>query len=455
MICSSPRKSKSPGAEIPGPSPYGLPFWKAYLSNMAVMVAIALLFRYADFVTVLGGTELQLGWIVGVGAVGSLLMRASLGTAIDHYGPRLVWVLSLIAFAASCFAHLAVTDCHGPAVYLLRIAFASAIAGIMGAAMTFISSRAPVERMAEMFGMLGTSGFVGIVLGTQLGDFLLGTETIQRWQVDRMFLVAGTLGFCAALFAWGATQHLTRPVRRRRPPSWWLVLRYQPGTVLLVGAAMGIGLALPTIFLRTYAAELSIPRIGLFFGVYAPTAILTRVLTRRLPERFGLRPMILIGLGTLTVGQVLLIFVSSEWTFIAPGIVYGAGHAILVPATLAAGSRAFPDRYRGLGTTLIMATFDVGNLVGAPMAGAILHFSGKAGLPRYPTMFLSMGVLLALAGLVYGFASRSSRRPPNAPPPGQTPPAQQVEPPPLAEVGTDDRACKRSGSPTDTGASAG
>ena len=122
MICSSRRKSKSPGsaeagprlsgppAKTPGPSPYGTPFWRAYLSNMAVMVAIALLFRYADFVTVLGGTELHLGWIVGVGAVGSLLMRASLGTAIDHYGPRLVWDGSLIRFAASSFAHHPITE---------------------------------------------------------------------------------------------------------------------------------------------------------------------------------------------------------------------------------------------------------------------------------------------------------------------------------------------------------
>jgi MFS family permease len=467
MICSSRQKSKSPGAaeadprftgrptQTPGLSPYGRPFWRAYLSNMAVMVAIALLFRYADFVTLLGGTELHLGWIVGVGAVGSLLMRASLGTAIDHYGPRLVWVGSLIVFAASCFAHLAVAECHGPAIYLLRVAFASAIAGTMGAAMTFISGRAPVERMAEMIGMLGTSGFVGIVLGTQLGDCLLGTDTIQRWQVDRMFLVAGTLGLSAALFAWAATRHQVRPVRRRRPPSWWLFRRYHPGTVLLVGAAMGIGIALPTTFLRTYAAELSIPRIGLFFGVYAPTAILTRILTRRLPERFGLRPMILIGLGTLTVGQVLLIFVSSEWTFIAPGIVYGAGHAILVPATLAAGSRAFPNRYRGLGTTLIMATFDVGNLVGAPMAGAILHFSGKVGLPRYPTMFLSMAAMITLAGLVYAFAGRRSRWPPRTRLPGHTPLARQVETPRPVEVGTDAHPRPRAGAPTDTGASAG
>ncbi|MFH1923846.1 MAG: MFS transporter [Planctomycetota bacterium] len=382
-----------------------MPFWRAYLANTAVMVAIALLFRYADFVTLLGGTELHLGWIVGVGAVGSLLMRVFLGTAIDRYGPRMVWLVSLVVFAASCFAHVGITDHHGPAIYLLRIAFCSAIAGIMGAAMTFISGRAPVERMAEMIGMLGTSGFLGIVLGTQLGDLLLGAPTIQRWQVDRMFLVSGTLGLCAVMFAWGATRGQVQPVWRRRPPAFRLVRRYHPGMLLLVGAAMGIGVGVPTMFLRTYAAELSIPRIGLFFGVYAPAAILTRILTRRLPERLGLPRIILTGLGLLVVSQLLLVGVRSEWMFIVPGVVFGVGHAILVPATVAAGSTAFPSRYRGLGTTVMLATSDLGNLVGAPLAGAIVHFSGRVGLPGYPTMFVSLAGLLGVAGVAYGLTS--------------------------------------------------
>ncbi len=391
-------------------SPYGMPYWRAYLANIAVMVAIALLYRYADFVTILGGTELHLGWIVGVGTVGSLLMRLLLGPAIDRYGPRLVWLLSLVVFSASCFGHVAITDYAGPGVYLLRIAFCSAVAGIMGSAMTFISGQAPVARTAEMIGMLGTSGFLGIVLGTQLGDLLLGTETIDRWQVDRMFLIAGMLGLCAMLFVWGATRHQPRPARRRRPPTVWVLRRYFPGTVLLVGVAMGIAIALPTTFLRTYAAELNIPRIGLFFGVYAPAAILTRLLTRRLPERVGLAPMILVGLGLLIGGQLLLIAVGSEWTFIVPGIVYGMGHAILVPSTLAAGSTAFPARHRGLGMTFMMATFDVGNLIGAPMAGAIVHFSGAVGLPSYPTLFVSVAAILGLVAVVFWLTRRGVER---------------------------------------------
>ncbi|MHC4405368.1 MAG: hypothetical protein ACYTG0_37455, partial [Planctomycetota bacterium] len=82
-------------------------------------------------------------------------------------------------------------------------------------------------------------------------------------------------------------------------------------------------LGLPSTFVRAYAAELDIPRIGFFFGAYAPAAIVTRLLTRKLPERHGPRPMIFAGLGLLILGHLALVGVDREWMFVIPGIGYG------------------------------------------------------------------------------------------------------------------------------------
>lgn len=425
MICSTRTQSndhKTAAARAivdrrtngPQQSLYGWPFWNAYLANFLVMIAIALLFRYADFVAVLGGSELHLGWIVGIGMVGSLAARVFLGGAIDRYGTRRVWLAALLLFSLCCFGHLFVTSCRGLAIYVLRILFCCGIAGIFGASMTFISGRAPTARMAEMLGMLGTSGFVGMVFGSQLGDFLCGTKTIVRSQTDHMFLIAGALALVACIFSWRATRGQQTPRPRRRPPLTWLLRRYQPGTVLLVGAAMGIGLSLPGTFLRTYAAQLDIARIGLFFAVYAPTAIVTRLTTRRLPERFGLRPMILTGITLIILSQFVFLVVRNEWSLMVPGFVYGMAHAILYPPTVALGSSAFPNRYRGLGTTLMLATYDFGQLVGAPIAGWIVHSSVSIGLPGYPTMFCTVAGLFLVVGVLFAISRPVRRREPAA-----------------------------------------
>ncbi len=410
----SPSVSPRPATLQPaGPAPaggpaYGRPFWLAYAANILVMVAVSLLFRYADFVAALGGSEWELGWIVGTGMVGSLAVRLTLGTWIDQYGPRRVWLAALGLLGASCLAHLAVGTCHGPAIYLLRIAYCCAIAGVFGASMTFISARVPPTRTAEMIGMLGTAGFLGMVIGTQLGDLLLGTAVIHRWQIDAMFVAAAVLAGGSAGFALLATRELPVPRRAGRPPLWRLIGQYNPGPVLLVGLGMGIGLTLPGNFLRPYAAQLNVPRIGLFFGVYAPTAFVTRVLTRRLPERYGPEPMILLGLTGVVGGLLLLLVVGSQWHLVFPGLVFGVSHAMLFPSVVALGARRFPVEHRGLGTTLMLGTWDAGQLVGAPLVGGLLTTSARAGLPPYPTTFVSIAALLALLGVLY--AALSSRR---------------------------------------------
>ena len=373
------------------------------------MIAVSLLFRYADFVTLLGGSELHLGWIVGIGMVGSLAARVFLGWAIDHYGARRVWLAALMLLIACCLSHLLVTSYRGPAIYILRILFCCSLAGIFGSSMTFISGRAPTARMAEMLGMIGTSGFVGMVFGTQIGDMLCGTDTITRHHINLMFVIAGGFGGAALFFAWLATWGQVAPSPRRRPPLFWLLRRYQPGTVLLVCAAMGMGIGLPGTFLRTYAAELDITRIGVFFAVYAPSAIITRLSTRRLPERFGLRPMILAGMALMALSQLMFLGVRNEWALVVPGLVYGMAHAVMFPSTIALGSSAFPNRYRGLGTTLMLAAFDFGQLVGTPIAGWIVDSGDSLGLPGYPVMFCSVAAMFGVVGTIFAFAASARR----------------------------------------------
>lgn len=390
-----------------GDDAYGRAFWLAYVANCLAVIGIALLYRYADFVTLLGGGELELGWIVGLGMVGSLAVRLSLGMWIDRHGPRRIWLASLVLFVVACLAHLAIRSCHGPAIYMLRFVYCSAVAGIFGASMTFISARGSPARIAEMVGMLGTSGFLGVVIGTQLGDLFLGTSQLAAWQVGAMFFSAAVLGAAAAVFAYLATVGQARPEPHPAPPVVSILRRHLPVSAVVGGIAMGMGLGLPSVFLRPYAAELGIARIGLFFTVYAPAAIVTRLVTRRWSERFGPQPMILVGLGGVALSLLALLAVEAEWQLVLPGVGFGIAHAILFPAVVAAGTERFPIAHRGLATTFIMGMWDAGQLVGSPLAGAILYHSPAAGLPAYPTMFLIMAGLMALAA---AYQARVCRR---------------------------------------------
>ena len=410
---------KAVAAVAPAPaaaaSAYDLSFWEAYVANTALVVANSLLFRYSDFVSFHGGTEFELGLIVGLGMVGSLCMRLAQGVGIDRYGARQIWLWSLALNFVTLLAHLLLTEVHGPAVYLLRIAYMTSVAGAFGASITAVSRRVPIERMAEIIGTLGTSGFLGMMLGPAIGDLISGGAPVKHHELVAMFATAAGLSLVSFVATWLATRKDARPLATRpAPPLLGLLRRYHPGAIMLAAAAMGFGLALPTVFLRPFAQSINLDRIAVFFAVYAPAAFAVRVLMRPMPERYGNRPLILVGFAALIGSVLAFLWVTQPWQLCLPAVLMGTSHALLFPTITAEGASAFPDRYRGLGTTVMLAMLDLGQLVGAPAVGGLLKAAEAARLPAYPTMFAAVALVLTSIVVLYAALSRKPNEAPVA-----------------------------------------
>lgn len=390
--------------------PFGLYFWFAYAANTTLMIGVSALFRYADFVTSLGGDEYELGWIVGIGMLGAIAMRIFQGVGIDRYGAGNIWIVSVALVCVSLFAHTQVSSLNTPLVFLARILYTTSLAGAFGASITFVSSRAPDGRTGEMIGALGSSGFVGIALGPAVADWIFSLPGSQADHVNTMFLVAAGFSVLALVFTFLAIRFgERRSVVTRRLPMLKIIQRYHPGMILLVGIAMGIGISIPFSFLRTFAADLGIDNIRVFFLVYAIVAFTTRILCRRLPDRWGVRRTILLGLVCLTMSMLSYLVVKDVWSLIIPAATGGLAHAFVFPAAMSGGSLAFPIRYRGLATTLMLTMFDFGSLVGQPAVGSIVHFARQSQWPAYSTMFVIVACFLAGVTLIFGVTSLRQR----------------------------------------------
>lgn len=390
---------------------YDSVFFCSYAANVFMLMSISLLFRYSDFIQSIGGNEWHLGWIVGLGTVGAILFRFYQGSAIDRFGPMLVWLLSLAGLIISNLLHLGIEDVNGWAIYATRLLMNLCIAGVFGSWLSFVSLRVPTVKVAEVIGVVGSSGFAGMALGPVIGDWIFADTTELNRNVDTMFLVSS--GLLVGSFVSAATggyldfrhrrrnnQPLHRIAKHSRPGIWSLLRNHHPGFLLVVAGVMGMSISLPGNFLRPFAAEQGIEQIKWFFLVYNVVAFAARVLFRRAPQVLGLRNAILLGLFFMALSMLLYSIVDSTATLIWPAVAGGLAHSFLFPSVVAGGTAFFPKENRGLATSLVLAMYDIGVLIGSPLVGISVTSARSMDLPEYPLTFCVVSVILTATGLV-------------------------------------------------------
>jgi MFS family permease len=377
---------------------YDRTFWLAYAANVLLVTANALTFRFAEFVKFLGGTEALTGQIVSLGIVGSLLIRFTLGRDIDSLGVRRVWIGSSLLFITGC-ALMSVLDRLGWEIYVARAAFTIGLGSMFAASISHIQAQVPPHRRTEMLGSLGSSGFVGMIVGAQLGDLLFQWLPVSDGLFALLFGATTLLG-CGylALVLW-ITHGATHARPHETPAAHRLMFRYWPGPVVLIALMMGIGFVVTTVFLTRHATELGLVGIRTFFTCYALSAFVFRIVSRTWSRSIGRHRMILMGLAGHCVGFLLLCTVTREWHLVLPAICCGFGHSLLFPCVVSLGSGAFPPEYRGSGTAITLGFMDLGVFLFAPLLGWVIDAFG------FVPMFLTSAAATLLIGIYYATAT--------------------------------------------------
>ena len=373
---------------------YGRTFWLAYLANSALVMANALTFRFAELVHHLGGTESVAGDIVAVGTAVAVVLRLSISHVLDDYGTRRMWPLCAILFIVGSLTFLVATELSW-VVYAARISYFVGLTGMFACSMTHIQNHVPPERRTEIIGNLGSSGFLGMILGSNIGDLVLRFVSDQQTQFLILFGGAAVIGVVYLVIVILLTRDQQHERHVYSPPAFRLLFRFWPGAVVLAAMIMGLGVTATQTFLTRFATTQKIEAIGTFFTGYALSAFVFRLLVSNWSRTIGRHWMLVRGLLGHVVGHAMLAFATQSWQFIPAAIVCGFGHALLFPAVVSLGSGAFPKECRGAGTAIILGFTDFGSLIFAPILGRIIVEYG------FTAMYLTSSSSALLAALAY------------------------------------------------------
>ncbi len=368
-------------------------FAALFVANLALVASFAAFFLFPLFITANGGSQQDIGIIMGIFALASALCRPWVSDMIDRLGRKHSYSLGCTIMTLLPLLHLLLdgplSEYYLP-LLLMRIVHGIGLAICFTAVFTFIVDLIPEGRLNEGIGMFGTSGLIGLAVGPAIAE-----PVLESYGFDAFFLTAtGMAAIGLILHLPVKDRHQQQPATVLASPSFFSLLK-QRKQLISGGLAMlfGFGLAATGNFIAPLAELRQLNHISLYYLAYSCAAVGIRFFAGRFADRVGENQIIPWGLILAASGLLLVPLVTGNLILVMVGFIFGLGHGLLFPALNAMAVRNEPYRVRGKVTGIFTGGIDAGAFCGALLLGMVGELAG------YSPLFICAG-LVVLSGLL-------------------------------------------------------
>lgn len=358
-------------------------------------MAFFLFLHLPSFLTDLGASATEVGFLFGVTAVSAIAIRPTLGRIMDTRGRRPVMLVGGVLNALVPLLYLSVSVV-GPWLFVVRVLHGFAISMVFTGLFTYGADIIPVSRRTEGLALFGVSGLLPMALGGVVGEIVLSYADFAA-----LFVTASIFGAIGLVATLGLPETMVRLAAGERRTGFFEAV-WRPKLLPIWAITLSFSFALTAYFtfLRTYVDETGVGSLGLFFAFYSGFAIALRVAFAWLPERIGPSRVLYPAFALLIAGFFVLARAGSTTDIAVAGLLCGAGHAYSFPILMGFTVDRAGDAGRGSAVAFFTALFDGGTLLGGPALGFVIEQSG------YSTMYFATGVFLAAAVAGYAFWER-------------------------------------------------
>ncbi|SNQ62818.1 MFS transporter [Candidatus Methanoperedens nitratireducens] len=354
------------------------------LSTFAIFTSFYfLLVTLPIYILELGGSESEIGLIIGVFTISAVLLRPFIGMGVDIVGRRKILVAGSVIFLVSMLLYNYTTSVFS--LLLLRVFHGIGWGAATTAASTLIADIAPASRRGEAMGVFGISSNVAMAIGPALSFSLLYISGVPDF--PRLFLAGAAIALVSLLLV----IPISETVVVRPKTSLFSKEAYFP-SALMFSVALTYGSIVS--FLSLFVQKEGAGNPGIFFTVFAVTLILVRALAGKLSDIKGRKFVIVPGMIIISIGLWVLSMAGSLWVFLAAALLYGLGFGLVHPTLMAFLVDRVNERGRGAAMGTFTAAFDLGIGAGSIILGVVLQFFG------FRVMYVLSG-LVVLAGAIW------------------------------------------------------
>ena len=338
----------------------------------------------------LGAKEAEIGFLIGISSVFSLVLRPLIGRALLRIPERSFMLAGALLLTISSIAYL-----WAPPFWpflIVRVVQGISIAFFFTASFTLVGNISPESRRGQSLSLFYLSMNIALALAPSFGMWL-----INLFSFTVLFLVC--TGFSLGSLFITSKLRKMQGVPSEGPPGGQPFLSREALRPAIMGFFTNIIWGSLSAFFPLYALSQGMTNPGLFFGAFAIMLILGRGFGGKILDTYSREQVILPCLTTYVISMAILAFSKTLPMFLLVAVIWGIGNAFLFPTLVAfALDRAGSSRGPAMGT--FTAVTDLGVGIGAAMMGLILNWTS------YPTMFLCLAVISVINLLYFHFFIR-------------------------------------------------
>ena len=376
------------------------PFLRATITNFFFFFSMNGFILLPLYVHGLGGTEVEIGVVMGLYNAVGIVCQPLVGPWIDALGRKPFMLVGVGLVIGAALLAAAVPSI--PVLALVRVLQGLGFSCFFVANYSYVIDLVPPTRRGWALGIYGVAGLVATAAAPLVGEWV-----IRRVGFRPLFALSAALAVVAAGFVGSLKERRREVVLPVRGFPW-----ERGGLVEVLHLSMavtfffGLGAGTIFVFLPTFAESLGVRTLALFYTAYAVAAIGVRVFGGRLIDTRGRRAVIVPSMFIQTGATALLAMLGflvtrTSETPVVPvlflaGLMSGCAHGFLYPGLAALVTDQTPETRRGVVVGIFSAVFLAGQTSGSFTFGWVAHAVGYAFMWNGLASLLFLGAALSL-----------------------------------------------------------
>jgi MFS family permease len=311
----------------------------------------------------------QIGMVMGITAIGALIMRPSAGRSVDQRGSRPIILFGQIILALCLSAYFWFTGFIP--LLIIRFLHGAAQSFYSTASVTFASSVETPQNTAAAISLFTVFTMVGLGTATSLAPLLY----LEISFFPLIALSLASLGIAFAFAIWRAKPIPPVHDAQRLPFASVLHLPAVWAPAVCLFASNFVFSTLFT-FVPLYAIAESVSGYSSFYICFAVAVVFTRLGVQSLTQAFSAETVATAASLLNILSALVILAAPSALTFGISGILIGLGFGIIFPALTVYVIQRIPPAVKGTALSILTAAGDVGNALGAAILGIVAEFFG-------------------------------------------------------------------------------